>query len=53
MNVRGNLYTVRKNEKFTQIEKIFRQITYLVHTFFSKTVALTEFLPKMCEGKFP
>ena len=24
-----------KNEKFTRIEKIFRQINYLVHNFFS------------------
>ena len=35
---------VWKNEKFTVMEKIFRQITYLVLTLFSKNVTLTEFL---------
>ena len=42
--------TVWKNGKFTLTEKIFRQNTYLV-LFFSKTVALMEFLPKKCESK--
>ena len=45
--------TVWKNEKFTFIEKIFRQINSLVTYLASKTVTFTKFLPKMREREFP
>ena len=45
--------TLWKLQKFTLIEKKFRQINYSFSKFFSRNVTFTKFLPKMSEKKFP